>query len=284
MVERGRPRAGARVQQVGPGRRGPPATPGERGRARAGPRAPGRRGSTSPRRPAAASTGWRPALRTALASWEQRVPTGRLNACLGDARRGDAAAGAQRQAAEDPVRHPGRHPAADGSCCSPAGSSRRATDGSSSAGCARSSASPVRPIEISCGCARSASAPRDGHGARPRSCARGKVCVRCAARRWQGSRDVAQLGSALDWGSRGRRFKSCRPDREGTQLVPGGTNQSTTTCSSGVDGKPHGPYSTGNTPAVGWASVIIDFAGRGGLSGVELMGPHAATGRRCVSL
>ncbi len=25
-------------------------------------------------------------------------------------------------------------------------------------------------------------------------------------------RDVAQLGSALDWGSRGRRFKSCRPD------------------------------------------------------------------------
>ena len=27
-----------------------------------------------------------------------------------------------------------------------------------------------------------------------------------------GHRDVAQLGSALDWGSRGRRFKSCRPD------------------------------------------------------------------------
>jgi hypothetical protein len=26
-------------------------------------------------------------------------------------------------------------------------------------------------------------------------------------------RDVAQLGSALDWGSRGRRFKSCHPDR-----------------------------------------------------------------------
>jgi hypothetical protein len=25
-------------------------------------------------------------------------------------------------------------------------------------------------------------------------------------------RDVAQAGSALDWGSRGRRFKSCRPD------------------------------------------------------------------------
>ena len=26
-------------------------------------------------------------------------------------------------------------------------------------------------------------------------------------------RDVAQFGSALDWGSRGRRFKSCRPDQ-----------------------------------------------------------------------
>jgi hypothetical protein len=30
---------------------------------------------------------------------------------------------------------------------------------------------------------------------------------------YAGCRDVAQLGSALDWGSRGRRFKSCRPDR-----------------------------------------------------------------------
>jgi hypothetical protein len=27
-----------------------------------------------------------------------------------------------------------------------------------------------------------------------------------------GQRAVAQLGSALDWGSRGRRFKSCQPD------------------------------------------------------------------------
>ena len=29
------------------------------------------------------------------------------------------------------------------------------------------------------------------------------------------SRAVAQLGSALDWGSRGRRFKSCQPDKSG---------------------------------------------------------------------
>jgi hypothetical protein len=29
------------------------------------------------------------------------------------------------------------------------------------------------------------------------------------------SRAVAQLGSAPDWGSGGRRFKSCQPDHEG---------------------------------------------------------------------
>jgi hypothetical protein len=28
-------------------------------------------------------------------------------------------------------------------------------------------------------------------------------------------RAVAQFGSALDWGSRGRRFKSCQPDMSG---------------------------------------------------------------------
>ena len=27
------------------------------------------------------------------------------------------------------------------------------------------------------------------------------------------NRVVAQFGSALDWGSRGRRFKSCQPDQ-----------------------------------------------------------------------
>ena len=34
-------------------------------------------------------------------------------------------------------------------------------------------------------------------------------CPSC--QRWR-RRAVAQLGSALDWGSRGRRFKSCQPD------------------------------------------------------------------------
>ena len=31
-------------------------------------------------------------------------------------------------------------------------------------------------------------------------------------------RAVAQLGSALDWGSRGRRFKSCQPDQKKSQM------------------------------------------------------------------
>ena len=36
---------------------------------------------------------------------------------------------------------------------------------------------------------------------------------RLAGHDWEALRAVAQLGSALDWGSRGRRFKSCQPDR-----------------------------------------------------------------------
>ncbi len=39
-----------------------------------------------------------------------------------------------------------------------------------------------------------------------------RVKCRLGAARCQ--RAVAQLGSALDWGSRGRRFKSCQPDRK----------------------------------------------------------------------
>src|SRR5689334_15744921 len=38
------------------------------------------------------------------------------------------------------------------------------------------------------------------------------------------ARDVAQFGSALDWGSRGRRFESGRPDRVDQarfKIVPG---------------------------------------------------------------
>ena len=39
-------------------------------------------------------------------------------------------------------------------------------------------------------------------------------CDIVGAARATGRRDVAQLGSALDWGSRGRRFKSCHLDGE----------------------------------------------------------------------
>ena len=42
-----------------------------------------------------------------------------------------------------------------------------------------------------------------------------------------GWRAVAQLGSALDWGSRGRRFKSCQPDS--SSLLDRGSSQSEST-------------------------------------------------------
>ena len=41
-------------------------------------------------------------------------------------------------------------------------------------------------------------------------CGRLSTCCRCSG----GMRAVAQFGSALDWGSSGRRFKSCQPDLE----------------------------------------------------------------------
>jgi hypothetical protein len=53
-----------------------------------------------------------------------------------------------------------------------------------------------------------------------------------------GGRDVAQFGSALDWGSRGRRFKSGRPDA-GQRLV------------SGSRGWPFGSYGSANGSATG---------------------------------
>ena len=53
----GRPRAGHRLQQVGPDRRGAPPLPRPRDRARPRRTSPGRRTSTSPRRPAGTSTG-----------------------------------------------------------------------------------------------------------------------------------------------------------------------------------------------------------------------------------
>ena len=59
------------------------------------------------------------------------------------------APGARRQAAAHPVRHAGRDPPAAVRALRRRASSRPATAGSSSAGCARSSASRARPIEVS---------------------------------------------------------------------------------------------------------------------------------------
>ncbi len=72
-----------------------------------------------------------------------------------------APAGARGQAAQDPLRHPGLRPPPDASCCSPAGSWKRATGASSNGGCGRSSASTARPSASRFACARSAAARRD---------------------------------------------------------------------------------------------------------------------------
>ena len=53
-----------------------------------------------------------PALEKALAGWETRVPTGRLERVADWPGRGDPASGARRAPAQDPVRHPGRRSAA----------------------------------------------------------------------------------------------------------------------------------------------------------------------------
>ncbi len=72
----------------------------------------------APRINITARTGWHidrlvPAIERALEGWETRISTGSLNAFLGPAGRRAPAPGAQREAAEDHVRHPGRHRAAD---------------------------------------------------------------------------------------------------------------------------------------------------------------------------
>jgi hypothetical protein len=46
------------------------------------------------------------------------------------------------------------------------------------------------------------------------------VGFRPAAGGLTGERAVAQFGSALDWGSSGRRFKSCQPDTDQRVFLP----------------------------------------------------------------
>ena len=80
----------------------------------------------APRINVTARTGWHvdrlvPALEQALEGWETRVSTGAAELVPRPARRRAPAPGAQRQAAEGAVRHPGRPPRRRRSCCSPRG-------------------------------------------------------------------------------------------------------------------------------------------------------------------
>ena len=109
-----------------------------------------------------------PALRTALASWDTRIPTGRLNGWLADV---VAATPPPVRSGKQPkilFATQAEDPAADRSCCSPRASWRRATGGSWSGGCARSSGSRARRSGSRCGCGRSGAARADGAGRRAR--------------------------------------------------------------------------------------------------------------------
>ena len=100
----------------------------------------------APRINVTARTGWHvdrlvPALDKALAGWETRVTTGALERLPRPPGRRAPAPGAQRQAAEDPVRHPAVDGAPDLRAVHLGHGSTRRTNASSSGGCARSSAS-----------------------------------------------------------------------------------------------------------------------------------------------
>ncbi len=129
-----------------------------------------------------------PALEQALESWDTRIPTGKFNAFLSELvaehphpLRGESSRASCSARRRPRVRRP--------SCCSRPGSSTRATAGSSSGACARSTASRARRSCSTCVSARSASAesrserpgPYVGVGALSRAGA-------CAsrARRWGG--------------------------------------------------------------------------------------------------
>ena len=103
----------------------------------------------APRINVTARTGWHvdrlvPALDKALEGWETRIAHRRAQRVPRSARRRAPAPGAQRQAAQDPLRHPALDGAADLRAVHHRQARRVATSGSSSAGCARSSASSAR--------------------------------------------------------------------------------------------------------------------------------------------
>ena len=97
-----------------------------------------------------------PAIEEALAGWETRISTGKLNAFLGRIVAAHPHPVRGRQAAADPVRHPGARRSADVRAVHLRPDSRTSTCASSSAGCARSSGSSVRPSTSRCAPGRSA--------------------------------------------------------------------------------------------------------------------------------
>ena len=115
---RGRPGAGDRLQQVGPGRRGPPLLPGQGDRPGAAAASRGRSGSTSPPRPAGPSTSWRRRCARRWRAGSSAIPTGAAQPVADRAGAGHAAPGPRRAGAAGAVRHPGRHARRRGSCCS----------------------------------------------------------------------------------------------------------------------------------------------------------------------
>ena len=153
---RGRPGAGARLQQVGPGRRRPPvaAGQGDRPRAAAGPL--GAAGERLGAAPGAAVDRLAPALRTALASLGAARADRPAQPVAHRAGRRPPRPGPRRPAAAGALRHPGRDPAAALRAVHHRLPGARRTGASWSGGCGRSSASPAPRSRCRCASGRGA--------------------------------------------------------------------------------------------------------------------------------
>ena len=82
-------------------------------------------------------------------------------------------------------------------------------------------AAPSHPTRVGCSRGRGRRGARHATGKEPRFRPCPGPALRFTPPCRAGFRAVAQLGSALDWGSRGRRFKSCQPDRVNLQVRGG---------------------------------------------------------------
>ena len=217
---RRRPRPRHRLQQVGHPRRGAPLLPRARDRARSSSRCRGRRGPTS--RPAPAAT------------WTGSCPPSRPRSSRGTPASRPAGSTPSSARSWPPTRTRVRGGKQPRILFATQASTRPPrfvifASGFIEAGYRRFIERRLReqfgfegtPIEVSVR-VREKRAPLnssagDGSpsGADSGPAARGALRFLFAPR---GIRAVAQLGSALDWGSRGRRFKSCQPDRLGPDL------------------------------------------------------------------